>query len=70
MNISAGHLVATVHQDDRQTITVELREADRNLSVGFVEITLVPAGARVHGTNGKDDSDADEMIFLRAEVAA
>lgn len=67
MSIAAGHLVATIHQDDRQTVTIELREADRNLSVGFVEITLVPTGARVHGTHGKDDSDADGMLILHAE---
>ncbi len=61
MNISAGHLTATVHRDDRQTVTVELREQDRNLLVGYIEITLVPTGARILGTDA-NDYDVGELI--------
>jgi hypothetical protein len=67
MNIAAGHLDAIVHRDDRQTITVELRETDRNLSVGYVQVTLVPRGARVEAWNA-DDSDVDGQLVVHAEV--
>jgi hypothetical protein len=66
--IAAGHLEAIVHRDDAQTVTIELREKGKNLSVGFVEISLVPTGARVLGTHGKDDSEADGFLILHAEV--
>jgi hypothetical protein len=68
MSTATGDLIATLHRDDRQTVTVELREGSKNRMVGYVEITLVEVGARVLGTNGKDDSNADGMIILHAEM--
>ena len=68
MSIAAGTLAWTVSREDKQTITVEIREEDKNLLVGYVEIKLVPTGARVLGTNGADDRDVDEQIILHAEV--
>jgi len=65
-------LTYVVHRESDDTITVEVRTGINhgNLSVGFVEIELTAVGARVHGTNGKDDSDAPGQIVLHAEAPA
>jgi len=68
MSIATGTLAWTVSRDDKQTITVEVREQTQNLLVGFVQIALVPTGAAVVGTNGADDSEADGEIILNAEA--
>lgn len=67
MGIAAGHLDAIIHRDDRQTVTVELREQDRNLLVGYVEISLVPTGARILATNA-NDSEVDGHLIVHAEI--
>ena len=68
MSLAEGTLAWTVKRDDKQTITVEVREENSNVLVGYVEISLIRKGAYVLGTNGDNDSDAKGEIILRAEV--
>jgi hypothetical protein len=53
-------------QETSQTVTLTLREEMSNVLIGYVEITLVPTGARVSAWNA-DDSDIDGQLIVHAE---
>ena len=59
-------ITATTKQDSPETVTVELREQTENLLLGYLEVTLVPVGARVEAWNA-DDSDVDGRLIIKAE---
>jgi len=59
-------LAVTQKQESPQTVSLELRESVANLLVGYVEITLVPNGARIEAWNA-DDSPVEGGGVVQAE---
>jgi hypothetical protein len=64
--MSGGILNVKVEKDGDQTQSLTLRESVSNRLIGYVEITLVPKGARIQAWNA-DDSDVNGMLIVHAE---
>jgi hypothetical protein len=62
-------LTVKVEQSSSLTADITLLGDDEGSGpklIGYLSITVVPNGVAVDGTNGKDDSEAGQMI-LRGE---
>jgi len=60
-------LAVTPKQESPQTVSLTLREEISNTLIGYVEITLVPTGARIEAWHGLNDSALDHQLIVRSE---
>jgi len=63
----SGHISVACSRETAETFTMTIRNDTKNLLIGYAEITLVPAGARIEAWHGLNDEALDQQLILRAE---
>lgn len=61
-------ITAQVKQESSQTVAITVNGPDKGLGpelIGYLEITVVPSGARVEGWNA-DDTEVGSQLILHA----